>query len=276
MNARRGIAWCGVALCVAWGGVSGVASEEAVYAPREIGEEERARWQKEDGEALSGVEGVLRERVEAIQAQLWARGWPMRVARGGRTLKAQREGFVSGASKTLRSKHLCGKAVDLCWEGGRYPPSDHRVWEEKDELARGQGLWVIDAPSFRDRPHVELDGECDWDEVGLGPAGSWRGDRVRMRIEKRRRDDYQGVIAWREGGEWREEAIARVEVRHEHEGDRARVERAYVRVFHGERGESVFRVSTLISKGHGYERADWRWLEGEERLRRVKGGAGKN
>lgn len=85
------------------------------------------------------------------------------VIEGLRTLERQKELFAKGASKTLKSKHLEGRAVDVA------ALVDGKItWEEKyyrqiaaafKEAAKELGIairWGGDFKGFFDSPHFEL------------------------------------------------------------------------------------------------------------------------
>ncbi|KWW24061.1 MAG: putative phage endolysin [bacterium F082] len=80
-------------------------------------------------ERLEGVD----ERLKAVVIECAARcPFPFNVSEGLRTEEQQREYVRLGKSKTMKSKHLTGKAVDL------YPLSmDRKVvdWSRFEELA---------------------------------------------------------------------------------------------------------------------------------------------
>lgn len=269
-----------LAMCVLiMSGQSGEHEPRAIE-PRAIDEGLQRDWRIEDDALLDTLDDDLARRVRWIQEELWKRGHAARIARGTRTLDAQRKGFLLGHSKTLRSKHLCGKAVDFKLHPHDYPEVDHPFWDIKDELARQQKLLVLNAPSFRDRPHVELDEDCDWDSVGLGPEGTWstheptseRGQRLDVRLN-RETGRHEGTLR-RHG---RLHTIERVEVRHVHSGERNCHEEAFIEVTFTSQADDSFtqtyKVSHITSKGHGYVRADWRFLVSSDpkvRLDRVE------
>jgi peptidoglycan L-alanyl-D-glutamate endopeptidase CwlK len=89
---------------------------------------------------------------------------PFIVTEGLRTLKRQRELVAAGASKTLRSRHLTGHAIDFApLIGGevtwKWPPFAIVANAFKQAAAeRGVAIsWGGDWRSFRDGPHIELD-----------------------------------------------------------------------------------------------------------------------
>ena len=113
--------------------------------------------------SLERLEGVD-ERLKAVVIECAARcPFPFNVSEGLRTKEKQREYVKQGKSKTMKSKHLTGKAVDL------YPLSmDRKVvdWSRFDELAElmqqvasEQGTEIVWGGNWKtlvDKCHFEL------------------------------------------------------------------------------------------------------------------------
>jgi peptidoglycan L-alanyl-D-glutamate endopeptidase CwlK len=86
------------------------------------------------------------------------------VTEGLRTMKRQRELVAAGASKTLRSRHLTGHAIDFAPVVGgevtwKWPPF-HLIADAFKRAARELGVaivWGGDWLRFKDGPHIELD-----------------------------------------------------------------------------------------------------------------------
>ena len=109
------------------------------------------------------LEGVD-ERLKAIVIECAVRcSYPFNVSEGLRTEEQQREYVRQGKSRTMKSKHLTGKAVDL------YPLSmDRKVvdWSRFEELAdlmfqvaRDQGVEIVWGGHWKtlvDKCHFEL------------------------------------------------------------------------------------------------------------------------
>lgn len=85
------------------------------------------------------------------------------VLEGLRTIERQKSLVAAGASKTMRSRHLTGHAVDLgaivdgqvLWDWALYP----RIADAVKEAARQLGTpieWGGDWKSFKDGPHFQL------------------------------------------------------------------------------------------------------------------------
>ncbi len=109
------------------------------------------------------LEGVD-ERLKAVVMECAARcPYPFNVSEGLRTEEKQREYVKQDKSRTMKSKHLIGKAVDL------YPLSmDRRVidWTGFEDLAARmfevaeemgvEIVWGGHWKTFIDKPHFEL------------------------------------------------------------------------------------------------------------------------
>jgi len=85
------------------------------------------------------------------------------VTEGVRTPQRQAELVKAGASRTLNSKHLTGKAVDLAVVVGGEVRWDWPLYrllaDDLKAFAKQQGVPIIagaDWPKFRDGPHFEL------------------------------------------------------------------------------------------------------------------------
>ena len=113
--------------------------------------------------SLERLEGVD-ERLKAIVIECAARcSYPFNVSEGLRTKEQQREYVRQGKSRTMNSKHLTGKAVDL------YPLTMNRKqvdWSRFEELAdlmfqvaKDQDteiVWGGHWKTFVDKCHFEL------------------------------------------------------------------------------------------------------------------------
>lgn len=86
------------------------------------------------------------------------------VTEGVRTMKRQRELVAAGASKTLKSRHLTGHAIDFAPVVGgqvtwKWPPFVI-IADAFKTAAKELGIaivWGGDWTKFRDGPHIELD-----------------------------------------------------------------------------------------------------------------------
>jgi peptidoglycan L-alanyl-D-glutamate endopeptidase CwlK len=85
------------------------------------------------------------------------------VIEGVRTLKRQKELLAAGASKTLKSRHLTGHAVDIApWVHGEIRwdwPLYNTLSKTVKQAAKDCGIhieWGGDWKSFKDGPHWQL------------------------------------------------------------------------------------------------------------------------
>lgn len=86
------------------------------------------------------------------------------ITEGVRTMKRQRELVAAGASKTLKSRHLSGHAIDsapvvggeVTWKWPAFPVIADAFKRAAKELGVAI-VWGGDWTSFRDGPHIELD-----------------------------------------------------------------------------------------------------------------------
>jgi peptidoglycan L-alanyl-D-glutamate endopeptidase CwlK len=113
--------------------------------------------------SLARLEGVHGDLVEVVKRAILITPVDFAVTEGLRTIDRQRQLFRAGASKTMRSRHLTGHAVDLAaWVGGTvrwdwplYPLIATAM--KQAALETGVDLtWGGDWPKFRDGPHFEL------------------------------------------------------------------------------------------------------------------------
>jgi peptidoglycan L-alanyl-D-glutamate endopeptidase CwlK len=115
---------------------------------------------------MKKLEGVHPDLVRVVQ-RLIDEGVQFRVVEGVRSLERQRALFAAGASKTMKSRHLTGHAVDLAPVVGRQVRWD---WPLFDTLAvavqaaaKAENVpleWGGNWSSFRDGPHWQL----PWDK----------------------------------------------------------------------------------------------------------------
>lgn len=117
---------------------------------------------KQDARSRERLKGVHPRLVAVIEHATQAR-LQFIVTEGLRTIERQRELKAAGASRTLNSKHLVGRAVDLAVWVGNEPRWDWPLYKQLSEevklSARVLGVAIIWGgawPTFPDGPHFEL------------------------------------------------------------------------------------------------------------------------
>lgn len=111
-------------------------------------------------ERLAGIEARL---ADVVRRAAGYADFDLLVVEGVRTLERQQRLVAMGASRTLESKHLSGRAVDLApiidgvprWDWPLFP----RINTAMQRAARELGVtlvWGGDWRNFRDGPHWQL------------------------------------------------------------------------------------------------------------------------
>lgn len=114
--------------------------------------------------SLDRLAGVHPDLVRVVQLAITLTEVDFGVTEGVRTLEKQRQYVAAGASKTVRSRHLTGHAVDLVayvgaevrWDWPLY----HKLADAMKRAAKALSVpivWGGDWKSFKDGPHFELD-----------------------------------------------------------------------------------------------------------------------
>lgn len=114
--------------------------------------------------SLARLEGVHPRLVALVQEAIALSPVDFMVTEGLRTSQRQAALVRAGASRTLKSRHLTGHAVDVAalidgqvrWDWPLYP----RIAAAFKAAAVRQGtaiVWGEDWPKLRDGPHFELD-----------------------------------------------------------------------------------------------------------------------
>lgn len=114
--------------------------------------------------SLSRLQGVHPHLVEIVKRAALLSDLDFTVLEGLRTIERQKQLVANGASKTMKSRHLTGHAVDLAplidgkvsWDWPLY----HRLAPIVKKAAADLGYpitWGGDWRSFRDGPHWQLD-----------------------------------------------------------------------------------------------------------------------
>lgn len=118
------------------------------------------------------LRGVHQDLVAVVRGAILVTSVDFTVLEGLRTAERQRQLLLAGATRTMKSRHLTGHAVDLgAWVGGSVRwdwPLYDGIAEAMKSSARQLGVpleWGGDWTSFKDGPHFQL----PWSEY---PAGS--------------------------------------------------------------------------------------------------------
>lgn len=113
--------------------------------------------------SLKNMTGIHRDLRRVLDRALQEGAVDFRVIEGLRTLARQKQLVASGASQTLRSRHLTGHAVDIVpMVGGKISwdwPLYHRLAPAMKLAAQAEGVpieWGGDWKSFKDGPHWQL------------------------------------------------------------------------------------------------------------------------
>lgn len=111
----------------------------------------------------SRLVGVHPDLVKVVERAIQITEIDFVVLEGLRTLATQKKYVAQGASKTLRSRHLTGHAVDIApWVGGTVSwhwPLYHKLAVAMKQAAKELNVpieWGGDWKSFKDGPHWQL------------------------------------------------------------------------------------------------------------------------
>lgn len=113
--------------------------------------------------SMNRLTGVHPDLVRVVKRAAQITTVPFIVTEGLRTIKRQRQLVASGASRTLKSRHLTGHAVDLAaLVGGKVRwdwPLYSKLAAAMKQAARELKIpieWGGDWKSFKDGPHFQL------------------------------------------------------------------------------------------------------------------------
>lgn len=123
--------------------------------------------------SLSKLEGVHPDLVRVVKRAIKLTPVDFRITEGLRTLARQRELVAAGASKTLRSRHLTGHAVDVValvggqvrWDWPLYPKIAKAFKQAAKEICVPI-TWGGDWTTLKDGPHFQL----TWDDYPIEVA----------------------------------------------------------------------------------------------------------
>lgn len=117
-----------------------------------------------DGRALKNLTGVHPDLILVVKKAITLTAVNFTVTEGLRTLTRQKELLTAGATRTLKSRHLTGHAVDLAAKVGNDIRWDWPLYEKiaSAMLAAAKELqipviWGGSWKTFKDGPHFELD-----------------------------------------------------------------------------------------------------------------------
>jgi len=107
--------------------------------------------------------GVHKDLVAVVRLAITLTAQDFRVIEGARTLERQKYYVAKGASKTLRSRHLTGHAVDLApivngqvsWDWKHFYPIADAMKAAAKQL-KIPVEWGGDWAKFKDGPHWQL------------------------------------------------------------------------------------------------------------------------
>ncbi|KUO53207.1 MAG: hypothetical protein APF82_01055 [Sphingomonadales bacterium BRH_c42] len=113
--------------------------------------------------SLARLRGVHPDLVRVVKRAIEITEVDFTVLEGVRTPKRQRQLVAQGASRTMRSRHLTGHAVDLgAWIGGTVRwdwPLYYKIEAAMKQAAKELDVpieWGGDWKSFKDGPHWQL------------------------------------------------------------------------------------------------------------------------
>lgn len=113
--------------------------------------------------SLKRLEGVHPDLVKVMKRAIEISDLDFTVLEGLRTLATQKRYLAQGATRTLRSRHLTGHAVDIApWIGGKVRwdwPLYYRLADVVKQAAEDVGVkveWGGDWRTFKDGPHWQL------------------------------------------------------------------------------------------------------------------------
>lgn len=109
------------------------------------------------------MDGVHPDLVRVVERAIQLTPIDFKITEGLRTAKRQASLVSAGASRTLKSRHLTGHAVDICalvggqvrWDWPLYPRIADAFKKAAKELDV-EIVWGGDWPTLRDGPHFEL------------------------------------------------------------------------------------------------------------------------
>lgn len=114
--------------------------------------------------SLDKMNGVDSKLVNLMKEAIKNSPYDFGITEGIRTLERQKELFAQGKTKTLKSYHLVGKAVDIKVYVNREVTWDFKYYKEVanhiKEVAKKLGYvitWGGDWKKFKDGPHFQIE-----------------------------------------------------------------------------------------------------------------------
>lgn len=116
--------------------------------------------------SLKNLVGVHPKLVNLMKVAITNSPYDFMITQGLRTLSEQKRLVAQGKSKTMKSYHLLGKAVDIAlivdgvvsWDFALY----REVAKHIKKIAKEQGInitWGGDWKNFKDGPHFQIEEE---------------------------------------------------------------------------------------------------------------------
>lgn len=113
--------------------------------------------------SVDRLQGVHPDLQRVVYRAAEITGHPFIITEGLRTLERQRSLVAAGASKTMKSRHITGHAIDLAAMVGDEVRWDWPLYNQlaavMKEAAQIEGVpieWGGDWRTFRDGPHFQL------------------------------------------------------------------------------------------------------------------------
>ena len=113
--------------------------------------------------SLDRLNGVHPDLVKVVKRAIELTPVDFRITEGLRTKERQAYLFKKGASKTMRSRHLTGHAIDFVALPGNVVSWDFPLYTQISEAFKKAAselnvpiIWGGDWKSLRDGPHIEL------------------------------------------------------------------------------------------------------------------------
>lgn len=114
--------------------------------------------------SLRRLEGVHPDLIKVVLRAAELTETPFQVVEGLRTIEMQRRYVRTGASRTMKSRHLTGHAVDVApWDGPDFDwenkPRYRQIWAAFEAASKELGVpveWGGNWPGGWDSPHMQL------------------------------------------------------------------------------------------------------------------------